>query len=100
MFCTYIYFTNFGSFDGDAMLVPPNDLGVDLDDDQDVADAEDHEAGANILRPHGALVSPFSRRRLDSRLRMELGNQLCALFVEVGVKPATMREIQVDARLV
>ena len=81
------------------MPAPPNDLGVDPDDDKDMADAED-QAGANRPSPHGTPVPPFARRRSDSRLRMELCNQLCEFVVEVGVKPATMREIQVDARLV
>ena len=53
-----------------------------------------------VLTPHVVFVSPFARHRPDSRLRLELCNQLCEFFVEVGVKPATMREIQVDARLV
>ena len=74
MFYTYIYFVDIGSFDGDEMPVPSNNLGVDLDDDQDMADAEDHEAGADRLAPTSASILPFARRgRLDSRLRMELG---------------------------
>ena len=63
-------------------------------------DAKDHEAGAERPAPAGAPVSPFARRgRLDSRLRMELGDQLCALMVEAGVRLATMRDIQADGRL-
>ena len=81
------------------MPLPPNDLDVDPDDDQEMGDVED-QANADKPSPHGALVPPFVRRRPDSRLRMELGDQLCALFLEVGVRPTTMREIQVDARLV
>ena len=50
--------------------------------------------------PHGALRPPFVRCRSDSILRMELGDQLYALFVEVGVRSTTMREIHVDSRLV
>ena len=56
--------------------------------------AEDHEAGAERPTPTGAPVSYFARRsRLDSILRMELGDQLCALIVEAEVRPATMRDI-------
>ena len=50
------------------MPASPHDLGVDLDDDQDMPDAEDHEVSAD--RPslaHGALVPPFSKHTLDSR---------------------------------
>ena len=72
----------------------PNDPGVDLDDDQDMLDANDHEAGAERLAPAGALVPPFPRRgRLDSRFRFELGDQLCALIIEARVRPTTMRDI-------
>ena len=97
---TCIYFAYIRSFDGEDMPAPPNDPGVDPDDDQDMSDAEDHEAGVDRLGPHGAPVPPFSGHRLDSRLRMELGDQLCGFFVEVGVRPATMRDIQDDGRLV
>ena len=66
-----------------------------------MADAEDHEVSADRPTLAGALVPPFSRHgRLNSRLRMELGDQLCALIVEEGVRPATMRDIQVDGSLV
>ena len=65
-----------------------------------MADAKDHEASVDRLAPAGASVLPFARHRLDSRLRMELDNELCALFVEAGVRPATMRDIQGDGRLV
>ena len=62
---------------------------------------EDHEAGGKRPAPAGVPISPFSRRdRLDSRLRMELGDKICALFVEAGVRPTTMRDIQADGRLV
>ena len=98
--CTYIYFADIGSFYGDEISAPPNDLGVDPDDDQDMADAEDHEAGVDRPAHAGVSVLPFARRRLDSKLRMELGDQLCAFFFEVGVRPATMRDIQADDRLV
>ena len=102
MLCTCIYFLDIGAFDGKDMLAPPHDPGVDPDDDQDMLDAEDHqEAGAERPAPTGAPIPPFSRRgRLDSRLRMELGDQLCALIFEGGVRPATMRDIQADGRLV
>ena len=93
MLCTYIYFANIGSFDGDEMPPPPNDLGLDPDDDQDMADAED-QAGEDTPGPHVAQVSTsVARRRPDTRFRMELGDQLCALLVEGEVMPATMREI-------
>ena len=81
--------------------MPPNDPGVDLDHDQDMENVEDHEAGADRPAPTGASVPPFAKHgSLHNRLRMELGDQLCALFVEVGVRPDTMREIQANARLV
>ena len=51
-----------------------------------MADAKD-QASADRLGPHGAPVLHFVRRRPHNRLRMELGDQLCALFVEVGVRP-------------
>ena len=75
MFCTYIYIVDIGSFDGDEMPTPPNDPCVDPDDDQDMADAEDNEAGADKPALAGAPVPHFARcSRLDSRLRMELGD--------------------------
>ena len=74
---------------------------MDPDDDYDMLDLEDHEAGGDRPAPTDAWILPFSRRnRLDSRLRMELGDQLCALFVEVGVRPTIMRDIQASGRLV
>ena len=73
----------------------------EVNDDQDMAYVEDHEAGADRPAPAGASVPPFARHgRLDSRLRMELGDQICALFVVVGVRPATMRGIHDNGRLV
>ena len=82
------------------MPVPPHDLGVDPDDDQDMPDVEDHEVGAERPTPTGAPVLPFSRcDRLDSRYMMELGNQLTALIIEAGIRPANMRDIQADGRL-
>ena len=89
----YIYIVDIGSFDGDEMPTPPNDPGVDPDDDWDMAHVTDHEADANRPTPHGAPVPLFSRHRLNIRLRMELGDQLYALFVEARVRPATMRDI-------
>ena len=75
MLCTCIYFAEIGSFDGKDMSAPPNDPGVDLDDDQDIPDADDHEAGVERPAPAGAPVRPFSRcGRLDSKNRMELGD--------------------------
>ena len=101
MLCTCIYFADIGSFNGKNTLTPSNDLGVDADDDQDMVDVEDHEVGADKPAPASAPVPPFARRsRPDSRFRLELGDQLCAFFVEVGVRPATMRDIRADGRLV
>ena len=51
----YIYIADIGSFDGNEIPAPPNDPGVDLDDDQDMPDAEDHEAGEDTLSLHDAL---------------------------------------------
>ena len=64
-------------------------------------DAEDHqEAGAERHAHVGAPVPPFARcGRLDTRYRMELGNQLSALIVEVGIRPTHYRDIHVDDRL-
>ena len=59
------------------MSGPPHDLGVDPDDDQCMADAEDHdqEAGAERHAPAGASVPPFARRgQPDTRYRMDLGD--------------------------
>ena len=58
-------------------------------------DVEDHqEASAERPAPAGAPVPPFTRcSKLDSRLRMDLGDQLCAFIVEAGFKPTTMRDI-------
>ena len=80
---------------------PPYDLGVDPDDDQGMPDVEGHqEAGAEKHAPASAPIPPFARRdRLDTRYRMELGNQLSALIFEVGIKPAHYKDIQVDDRL-
>ena len=65
----------------------PHDPGVDLDDDQGMVDAEDHqEASAR-------------RGRHDARYRMELGDQLSALIVEASIRPAHYRDIEADDRL-
>ena len=56
MLCTCIYFPNIGSFDGEDMLTTPHDLGVDPDDDQDMPDAKDHEAGAKRPAPVGLIA--------------------------------------------
>ena len=88
------------------MMDSPHDLGVDPDDDQDMADAEDDhgqdEVGATERHApaHGASVPPFARcGRLKTRYRMELGNQLCALIVDAGIRPAHYRDIQADDSL-
>ena len=100
MLCTCIYFVEIGPYDGEDMPVPLNDLGVDSDEDQDIPDIGDHEAGVEKASPADVLVPPFARRgRLDSRYRMELGDQLIALVVEASIKPANMRDIQVDGKL-
>ena len=82
------------------MPAPPHDPGVDPDDDQGMPDAEDHqETGAERHAPTSALVPPFARRgRLDTRYRMELGNQLSALIVEASISPTHYKDIQVDDR--
>ena len=69
-----------------------------------MADAEDHdqdEAGAAERHAlAGAPVPPFARcGRPKTRYRMELGNQLSALIVEAGIRPAHYRDIQADDRL-
>ena len=85
------------------MPEPPHDPGVDLDDDQDMENVEDHdqEVGGERHAPHvGAPVPPFARHgRPDTRYRMNLGNQLSALIVEAGIRPAHYRGIQADDRL-
>jgi len=46
------------------MSGPPHDAGVDPDDDQNMADVEDHdqdEASAERHAPVGAPMPPFSR---------------------------------------
>ena len=43
LLCIYIYFVDIGSFVGDEMPLPPNDLGVDLANDQEMEDAEDQD---------------------------------------------------------
>ena len=92
--CTCIYFIDIESFDGEDMPTPPIDPSVDLDDEQDMPDAEDHEVGLERPSLASALVPPFARHsRLDIRLRMDLGDQFYALFVEAGVKPAAMTAI-------
>ena len=101
MLCTCIYFADIGSFDGEDMLAPPHDPGVDPNDDQDMSYVEDHqEADAERPAPAGAPILPFARRgSLDSKYRMELGYQLTTLIVEAGIRPTTMRDIHADGRL-
>ena len=65
--CTYIYFANIGSFDGDEMPRPPTDLGIDPNDNQEMANAKDHEAGVDRPGPHGASVPPFAMCRPNIR---------------------------------
>ena len=46
------------------------------------------------------LVPPFARHsQLDSRYRMELGDQLSALIFEAGIRPTHYKDIQADDRL-
>ena len=79
--CTYIYFADIGSFDGDEMPDPPHDPSIDTDDyDQEMADVPDDEAGGAAERrvdpaPHGAPILPFATRgRPETRYQMELGS--------------------------
>ena len=82
-------------------MAPPHDPGVDPDDDEGMLDVEDHqEASAERHALGGVQILPFARcGRLDTRYMMELGNQLIALIVEAGIRPAHMRDIQADGRL-
>ena len=88
------------------MSDPPHHLGVDPDDNEDMADSEDDhdqdEAGAaeRHAPAHGALVPPFARHgRPETRYRMELGRQIYALIVDASIRPAHYRDIQADDRL-
>ena len=103
MLCTCIYFAYIGSFHGEEMSEPPHDPGVDPDDDQDMADAKDHdqdEVSVERHPPNGASVPPFARHgRPETRYRMEFDNQLNALIVKVGINPAHYKDIHVDDRL-
>ena len=98
MLCTCIYFVDIGSFDGEEMPTPvPHDPGVDPDDDQGYADAEDHqEANAERPAPAGA---PVHGRLNDTRYRMELGDQFIALIFEESIIHTHYRDIEVDDRL-
>ena len=86
---------------------PPHDPSVDPDDDdQDMDDAKDDhgedEAGAaeRHAPAHGAPVPPFAKRvRPETKYRMELANQLCALIFDAGIRPAHYKDIQADDRL-
>ena len=107
MLCTCIYFADIGSFDGEEMPDPPHDPGVDPDDDdQDMADVpeddqDENEADAaeRHAPTHVAPVSSSTRcGRPETRYRMELGNQLCALIIDAGIKPAHYRDIQANDR--
>ena len=85
------------------MSPPPPDLVVDLDDDAegmipDIAREDQQEAGTNQrLAPAG--VSASGRRLSDATYKMELDDQINAFIVEVGIRPANMRDIQDDGRL-
>ena len=83
MLCTFIYFADIGSFDGKEMLPPPPDPGVDIDDDEGMPDAEDHQEVGADQRPAPA-GAPLRGRLNDARYRMELGDKLIALIVEVA----------------
>ena len=96
MLCTCIYFADIGSSDGEEMSPPPHDPGVDLDDDEGMPDAEDHqEASAERPTPTGVLVHG---RLNDARYRMELGDQLSALIIEAGIGLAHYKDIEADDR--
>ena len=99
--CTCIYFADIGSFDGEEMPPPPPDLGVDPhDEDEGMPDiTENHHEAGPYQRP--APVGALMRGRClsDARYRMELGDQLIALIVEAGIKPAHYRDIEADDRL-
>ena len=70
-------------------------VNAEDDHDQDEAGVAERHAPA-----HGAPVLPFSRRgRPETRYRMELGNQLCALIVDAGIRPAHYRDIYANDRL-
>ena len=98
MLCTCIYFAAIGSFDGEEMPPPPHDLGVDLDDNEGIPNAKDHqEVSADRTTPAGALVH---NRLNDARYRMKLGDQLSALILEVGIRPAHYRDIEADDKLI
>ena len=77
------------------MTKPPHDLGVDPNDDQGMPNFEDHqEVGAERHALVGAPISPFATRgRIDIRYRMDFGDQISALIVEVGIIPAHYRDI-------
>ena len=89
------------------MSGPPHDPSVDPNnDDQDMDDAKDHhdedEASAveRHAPAHGPPVPPFARcGQPETRYRMELANQLCALIVDVGIMPAHYIDIQGNDRL-
>ena len=85
-------------------MEPQHDPGVDPDDDQDMADAEDHDQDeANAVERHapaGALVPPFARRgRPETRYRMELGNQISEFIVDASIRLAHYRDKKADERL-
>ena len=103
MLCTCIYFADIGFFDGKEMSGPPHDPSVDPGDDEGMPNAKGHEEGAGAERhaPAGTPVPPFSRHgRPDTSYMMELGDQLSALIVEVGIRPTHYRDIQADDRLI
>jgi hypothetical protein len=80
LFCT-IYFADIGTFIGD----PPPPLA---DDDEDIILEVMASQGPQVQIPDGM------HRRLDTRFRLELGDQISALLTKVGVFPALMRDIK------
>ena len=102
MLCTCIYFADIGSYDGEEMPPPPPDPVVDLDEDAEgmMPDITEDQQEAGVDQrpaPVGALA--WGRRLSDARYRMELGDQLIALFVEAGINPTYFRYIEADDRL-
>ena len=96
LLCTCIYFADIGSYDGEEMLPPPPNPVVDLDD----LDAEDQQEAGEDDQRHAPTGAPTrSRHMSDARYRMELGDQLIALLVEAGVRPADFTDIEANDRL-
>ena len=85
--CT-IYFVDIRTFVGDEIPSPPNDPGVDVDEEMEEAEDEGDRPDPDQVQIHAGV-----RRRLDTRFRMELGDQLYRLLVDAGVHPTMIREI-------